>query len=150
MATMTKKSTQEIDFEKPAVKAALRRGVKIEGPVVDKKGKPTEATKVMLTGLTTKRSRAKKIVVVEATKPKNPIQIRHQRADLQPAGKYALNGVDTVTDCGRIVVKQMTRKDLGNLTGKTVVACPHCLVGGHRDRAFQIVRGAVKLLPVEA
>lgn len=124
--------------------------------VVDKKGKPTRTTKIAF-GVedaeakpTKVRRNRKAVVVVEPpAKPKNPIQIRHQRAGIQPAGKYALVGTDTVTDCGRIVVKQMTRANLGNLTGKTVVACPHCLQGGHRDRAFQIVRGQIKLLPIE-
>ena len=90
---------------------------------------------------------AKKIVVqVQPEKPKNPIQIRHIRAEIQPKGKFELKGSDTVTDCGRIVVRQMTRKNPP--TGKTVQVCPHCVERGHNDKAFQIVRGAVRLLPV--
>jgi hypothetical protein len=126
------------------------KAVKIAGPVVDKKGRATKATKAMLSApeKPARRNRTK-IVVVEATKPKNPIQIRHQRAAVQPSGKYAFVGTDTVTACGRIVCKQMTRAGLENLKGATVAACPHCLEGGHRDMAFQIVRGKVKLLPIE-
>ncbi len=126
--------------------------IKIEGaPVVTKTGKSTAATKAMLSApLQPKvRGRSKAIVVAVPEKKKYPVQIRHIRAELQPAGKYELNGTDTVTDCGRIVVRQMTRKSAGGMSGKTVVPCPHCLQGGHRDRAFQIVRGAMKLLPVE-
>jgi hypothetical protein len=147
MVTMTKKSTlTELVAE---VNKSAR--TKIAGPVVDKKGKATPATLAMLSPEKPARSRKSKIVVVEApAKKKYPVQIRHIRAEVQPAGKYELNGTDTVTDCGRIVVKQMTRKSADNMTGKTVVACPHCLQGGHRDKAFQIVRGAVKLLPIEA
>lgn len=119
--------------------------VKIEGPVVDKKGKATKATEAMFQ---TKRVRTAKAKVVIVPELKNPIQIRHIRAEIQPAGKFAFVGTDQVTACGRVVCKQMTR--VKPPTGRTVTVCPHCVEGGHRDRAFQIVRGAVKLLPVEA
>ncbi len=117
--------------------------VKIAGPVVDKKGKATEATLAMLQPKKVRTAKAK--VVIVPVKPKNPIQIRHIRAEVQPSGKYALVGSDTVTDCGRIVVRQMTRKSAGGMSGKTVVACPHCLERGHEDKAFQIVRGTLRL-----
>jgi hypothetical protein len=122
------------------------KAVKIEGPVVDKKGKPTEATLAMLQPKPVRKAKAKVVIVPE--KPKNPIQIRHIRAEVQPAGKYALVGSDTVTDCGRIVVKQMTR--VNPPTGATVQVCPHCMEHGHEDKSFQIVRGQVKLLAVAA
>jgi hypothetical protein len=120
--------------------------VKIEGPVVDKKGKPTKATLEILQPKPVRKAKAKVVIVPE--KPKNPIQIRHIRAEVQPAGKYALVGSDTVTDCGRIVVKQMTR--VNPPTGATVQVCPHCMEHGHEDKSFQIVRGQVKLLAVAA
>lgn len=140
MVTMTKKSTlsELVEAAQPKTKA-----VRIGGPVVTKTGRPTKATKAMLAPEPVRKAKAK--VVIVPAKKVYPIQIRHIRAEVQPAGKFALVGTDTVTDCGRIVVRQMTRKSAEGMSGKTVVVCPHCVERGHNDRAFQIVRGALRL-----
>lgn len=144
MVTMTKKSTlsELVEAAQPKTKA-----VRIGGPVVTKTGRPTKATKAMLQPKKVRSAKAKVVIVPE--KKVYPIQIRHIRSEIQPSGKFALVGTDTVTACGRIVVKQMTRKSPP--TGKTVVVCPHCMEPeAHQDKAFQIVRGQVKLLAVAA
>lgn len=82
-----------------------------------------------------RRVRKAKITIVEEPL-KNPIQIRHLRSEVQPKGKKALVGVDTLTVCGRVVVKQMTR--VKPPTGRTVKVCPHCVEEGHEDTAFTI------------
>lgn len=83
------------------------------------------------------RSRTSKVAVVVPTKKVYPIQIRHLRG-VQPKGRKALVGNDTLTICGRVVVKQMTR--VKPPTGATVSLCPQCEVNTHENQAFEIVR----------
>lgn len=107
------------------------------GPVVTKAGKATPTTVKMLKGngvAQARRSKTAKAIVQEVVL-KNPIQVRHLRAEIQPIGKNKFVGTDVMTACGRIVCKQMTRKSIP--TGRTVKVCEHCVDEDHIDLAFQ-------------
>jgi hypothetical protein len=95
------------------------------GPAVTKAGRATKATKAILQGEKSKAVRVRKDKVAEIIVLKNPVQVRHLRSEIQPKGKKALTGVDTMTVCGRVVVKQMTRVKAP--TGRTVKPCQKCL-----------------------